>query len=462
MNHASLLRTYFFIRRKRRAKKRRIRKMAFGVMVDKTTAVYLLILAAYAFASIFILSDVLDSVAEWFTVVEEIGRERFWFILTILPIRYVNQAFTKPGVTFSSSEFQLSLLPYKRKSIWLMSALLQWGRQLVILGVTAVAIIYLTGLSFQLVFSYAGLLMFYNVIMTIPQWKLFQMHIVWKIGTVVLLIIVNGVGVLTHPAVTGVLLLGVILGLNILWTERLFKNIDWKRVTESSDFAIWSMMIVDRASGVKMKQNRLYNIFDKVKLLKRPLDYKGLSICRRIWLLYLGKNYQLLLQLIGALLVLMFFTLYLGKVYFHIGAALAIYMYTQSARALFIDRFHHDIVQILPWPVKYYKKAFLEWMLYLSIPFVLPISLYAMLYGSLWLPVTLLLYGTVFVLSFEITLKKAISIVAKHRTDHRGEEFVMALGLICVGATGYLPILSLSFMLFGWLLHSRYTKVVAT
>ncbi|WP_217587362.1 hypothetical protein [Lentibacillus saliphilus] len=452
---ASLHKAYTFIRRQRMRKKIKLYKMALGVFIDKTIATYLLLIGGYTFVSVFILGDFQETFHDTFVFVEQFGQERFWLILTILPIRYVNQAFTKPGVIFSSSEFQLAMLPYKRLKIWLYSAVVKWLSQLVILSVVGAFIIWLTTLPAMLVLAYIGLIMLYNIIMTIPQWKLYQKHLIIKIGAVILVGIVNMIGVLTQPVLVGVLLLSVILVLNIIWGRKLLADVDWKKVTEAGDFAIWSMLLVNRASGITMKQDRLYSIFEKIKLFKEPFLYGGRAIYRRLWILYLGKNYQLLLQLLGAVIALMFVALYLGDVYFHIGVAISIYVYTQSAVAFFTRRFHVDIVQILPWALNDYKDAFKEWMLYISIPLFIPISAYAVSNWSFWIPLIFLLYGSVFLLSLEIVLAKTVSLVAKERVNHFGNEMLLLVALICLAVIGYVPVVTFSFVVFLWVYFKK-------
>ena len=102
---------YQLIKRNRRRRKKKMYQLAFGVLVDRTTAFYLLLLGGYIIVGFFIVGDFINDYYEQFMMIEEFAASRFWLILTILPLRYLNQSFSKPGVMFSSSEYQLSLLP---------------------------------------------------------------------------------------------------------------------------------------------------------------------------------------------------------------------------------------------------------------------------------------------------------------------------------------------------------------
>src|SRR5699024_12599354 len=98
IRHAPLRQAMSLIKKNRRKRKIDIHKMAFGLMVDKTTAVYLLIIVGYIFISMFIVGDFINDYYDQFIMVETQMQKRIWTIFTILPIAYVIQSFSRPAI----------------------------------------------------------------------------------------------------------------------------------------------------------------------------------------------------------------------------------------------------------------------------------------------------------------------------------------------------------------------------
>src|SRR5690625_1456703 len=231
---------YQLIKRNRFRRKKRMYQLAFSVMVDRTTAFYLLLLCGYFLVSLFIVGDFINDYHEQFIMIEEVAASRFWLILTILPLRYLNQSFSKPGVIFSSSEYQLSLLPYSRSKIWLRSTLEKWLKLALIYTIIGCLIILITPISISLLLKYILLFICFDVLMTVPQWKLYQQRTFIKIAWLCLMLMINFIGVLlsfyTDMPIVGIIFIGLLIMLNILLKDKLFKNVNWNKVTEISDF----------------------------------------------------------------------------------------------------------------------------------------------------------------------------------------------------------------------------------
>ncbi|ASK61267.1 hypothetical protein CFK37_03265 [Virgibacillus phasianinus] len=77
---------------------------------------------------------------------------------------------------------------------------------------------------------------------------------------------------------------------------------------------------------------------------------------------------------------------FISNLVFHIGVALAIYIYATVAAILFSDRFLSDILEILPWDLTGYKHSFMKWTGYGSIPLFIPIIIQEIINFSLWTP----------------------------------------------------------------------------
>ena len=232
---APLHQAYQFIRRNRFLRKKKMYQLALHVMVDRTTFFYLLVIGGYVFVSFFMIGDFINDYQEQFMFIEEVASTQFWLFLTILPIRYLNQSFSQPGVIFSSSEYQLSLLPYSRNKIWFKSVLRKWIKHFLIYIVIGTLIIFITPLSFSLVLRYMFLFICFDVLMTIPQWKLYQQRTFIKIVWLCLMLLTNVIGVFlslyTDIPIVGLLVIGLLIVINIRLQNKLFDHVNWNKVT---------------------------------------------------------------------------------------------------------------------------------------------------------------------------------------------------------------------------------------
>ena len=109
---------------------------------------------------------------------------------------------------------------------------------------------------------------------------------------------------------------------------------------------------------------------------KKPFKYNEKSIYKRLWRNYLGKNFQTIFQLIGALFIFIFVFSFVEGLIFHIVLAASIHMYTSILRSFFVGRFHTDIVQVLPWDLIGYKRVFFKWAIIGSVILLVPLSVF--------------------------------------------------------------------------------------
>src|SRR5690625_3008538 len=130
MRQAPLRKTMSLIKKERFRRKWDIHKLALGVMIDKTTAIYLSVLLGYVLIGMFIFGDFIGDYHDQFIMIETQLRKRIWFIATLLPIAYIIQSFSRPGIVFSKTEYRLSLLPYSKEGIWILCAAEKWLKKL--------------------------------------------------------------------------------------------------------------------------------------------------------------------------------------------------------------------------------------------------------------------------------------------------------------------------------------------
>lgn len=450
---------YRLIKKNRFLRKKKMYQLALSVMVDRTTAFYLLIICGYVFVSLFIVGDFISDYQNQFSMIEEIAETRFWLFLTILPIRYLNQSFSNPGVMFSSSEYQLSLLPYSREKIWLKSVLEKWMKLVLIYIIIGSLIIVITPISISLVLKYMLLFICFDILMKIPQWKLYQQRTFIKIVWLCLMLVINGFNFLlslyTNVPVVGYLSIVLIILINMRLWNSLFKNIDWNKVTERSDFKLWNMWLISKASDIKITRQKKYSMFQKIGVGKKPFMYREQNIYNRLWLHYLGKNIGLFIQAVGALFAMLIVFLFLNELIFYVGLVIAIYVYATVLAILFRSQFDSSLVRVLPWNLPVYKQSYFKWVVAGGLTLLVPVIIYLAMNISMWIPFQLLFYCSVFLYIYDVKIDKAIILLGKRPIQ---TDLYEAIGILLLGGvfiTLKYPIISLCFIFVIFLIIRR-------
>jgi len=447
INKPPLLSTYFFMKKSRIRKKGKIYKQAIGVMIDPVIAIYLVLIGSYAIVSSFFISgDLINDHHDNFIFIEAQATSRFWLILTILPLRYMLQSFSNPGVIFSSSEYQLGMLPFAKDKIWLVSAVEKWLKQIILYLVIGSIVVLVTPISSMLVFTYISLLLTMDIIMTIPQWKLFQMRFLPKIGWISVVLVINFIGILTVSPVAGLAMVGILLIINLRLFRTLFQHMHWGRVIEVSDYQIWNMPLIGRASKIKFKKQKKYSIFQNTTAKKKPFNYTEKSIQHRLWKIYLGKNTELIFPIMFVLFLMLFILPFVNQWAPYLGIAIAIHVYTSVAASFYMDRFRADIISVLPWDLPRYKQSFLKWTTYGGLILLIPICIFLGMTNSLWSLVQLLFFCSTFLYVYHVRLNKTMTLLAKKPISFAGYEWTGYLMLVLVFFSGMYPAISLSFI----------------
>lgn len=422
-------------------------KLAFSVVVDKTTAIYLLLIGGYLFASFFILGDFVNEHYDFFMMIEEQAEKRLWLIVTILPIRYVTQSFRMPGIVFSSSEYKLSLLPYEREKIWLACVFAKWRKTFVFSLLVALIVILMTPISMVLVIKYIALFVLIDLLMTIPQWKLYQAKIWEKTGWLLLMFIINTLGFFTNSVVIGLVFIGSLTIFNYLMKRDLFKDVNWSKVTEISDFQQWNLPILSKISEVEIKREKRYSIFQNLKSRKKPFEYTEDAIHHRLWFTYLGHNIQPIFQIMGALFLMLFVFLFINEYLFQIGLVVSIHIYTTALAVFFEGQFQSTMLQALPWNLPRYKETYSKWALFGSMILLIPISVFIGTHATLWTPLQLLFYGSTFFFIYHVKIDKTVALLAKQHASFDLDESIGWALLIGIIFNLKYPFLSLGFII---------------
>src|SRR5699024_4711310 len=254
--------------------------------------------------------------------------------------------------------------------------------------------------------AYILILFGYDVLFTAPVWKLFQERFYIKLALLAGEAFLSSIVYLLESPFIGLLIPLILIGMHFFLIPTLFHNINWGRVTEVIDFKIWRMFLVSKATQSSYKRNKRHSIFRESKRRKKPFQYTHQSVHHRLWLIYFGKNIGLILQLVGAILLLLSVLAFVSDLYFQIGIAIGIYMYSNISASLYNDRFQSDILRVLPWDLHTYKQTFLKWVLYGAGVLLLPVIIYGVMHWTMWQPVQWVLYGCVFIYMLNVKIDK--------------------------------------------------------
>lgn len=437
------LRAYWLIRRGRFAKKKKVYKQVAGIVFDLTTAIYVAALVGYIGVSLFLTGNISEELAPFFAFVEENASKGYLLLLSVLPIRYIVRSFQHPGILFSTSEYQLGLLPFRREKIWVLILVGKLIKLLLFYSSLAALLILVTPISSPLIISYVALFAMYDLVMIVPQWKLFQQRFWVKAGWLLLFMLSNLTAAILESEMIGLLQLVLIFLAHIVMLPHLFKGINWERVTEISDYYIWNTLVVSTVSKTKFKKKKTYSILQNSARRKRSFATK-FSIYHRLWQLYFVKNIGVIAQVIGAILLMLVAFQFLEEWIYYIGMAIAIHVYTALCANLFQNRFHADVVEVLPWDLPMYKRTYFKWMAMGGGLLFLPILLYFIMHWDVWAPFQLVLVISVLLYTYHVKMDKTIILLAKKSESLQLREGLSLVFIILVAISHMLPVISLT------------------
>src|SRR5699024_8828969 len=138
-------------------------------------------------------------------------------------------------------------------------------------SMSAGLLVYLaTSIQFSLICMYVLLLVIINILMTMPQWILFQHHLLVRITCLIMAIVINIVnGFLQSPYITLILLL-LLGGSQAVFYRLLFKKIDLDRTVAAGDYMIWNMVLLSHITKVQFKRDKQSSFLQKLSFWKRP------------------------------------------------------------------------------------------------------------------------------------------------------------------------------------------------
>src|SRR5699024_2733678 len=247
---------YLFLKRNRLKKKGKFYKQVFLLSFDLTSLFYALLVVGYVFVAIFLEENVQGFFHHLIGLIEGFSANRLWQIITALPLIYLFRAFQQPGVLFTTAEHTLTVLPHTVRQVWTMAAAERWLKAFVAIVVAGTFYYIFSPTSWPLILAYVIILTGINMLMTIPEWKFFQLHLFLKMLIVFGLLLLNTMHFVIDSAAVGIIAIVLLVMINLLLLPRVFEKIDWKKVTAACDFKLWNMLIVSQATKIKFRKER--------------------------------------------------------------------------------------------------------------------------------------------------------------------------------------------------------------
>src|SRR5699024_1962662 len=365
-------------------------------------------------------------------LIEGFSANRLWQIITALPLIYLFRAFQQPGVLFTTAEHTLTVLPHTVRQVWTMAAAERWLKAFVAIVVAGTFYYIFSPTSWPLILAYVIILTGINMLMTIPEWKFFQLHLFLKMLIVFGLLLLNTMHFVIDSAAVGIIAIVLLVMVNLLLLPRVFEKIDWKKVTAACDFKLWNMLIVSQATKIKFRKERQYSMWQRMFFWKKPFPYRKASAYHRLWHVYLENKFGILFRLLGALFLLLAVFVFLKQELFFLAAAIAIHVSTTFLASLFLDRLQADIVQVLPWDVDLFKKTFLRWAYAGSSPLLISLIIYSAMNVGIWTLFQWIAIISSFVFLLHAKLQKNVAEWNKEREQKWGMEPVGYVLLVMV------------------------------
>jgi len=369
---------YSFLLKNRLHKKRKIYKQLLRLSLDVTVIIYTVIMVGYIVAAIIMEGTIWQRIDDIIVQLDAFLYERISILITVLPFIHLIRAYKQPGVIFSRAEYVLTILPHERRRVWLIVAMQRWLKAFVFYSFFG-AIFYLLSPTMTLLYIAKYVFMFIgiNMLMTIPEWKFFQLHIFKKMMITFGVIILNVCTIFLPSLWTVILIFCLLITYNLFASSRLFHHVDWMEVTSASDYKLWNMRIVSQATKIKFKKERQYSIWQRLNFWKKPFPFNKQAAYNRLWHVYIEKNVGVVLQVIGALIIMLLFLSFVNETIFLFGVALTIHIYTSLIASMLNDRFTTDIVEVLPWDIDAFKETLIGWALVPTIIFIIPFAVFA-------------------------------------------------------------------------------------
>lgn len=433
---------YRTIKQRRFRKKLHIYKQVYAMSFDKTILIYLLVFLGYIGTAAFISGNFTNPVRNGFAFIEELGTTNFLAITSIYPIRYIFQSMRKPGITISSSEYQLTILPFRLREIWNVIVVEKWIKRIAV-GLVFFLILLFTPLPNTLTATYIFTILLIDIAMTAPLWRLYQRHSLMKLLTFIGGLVVVGLLLYIHPILASVVVVLGIFMWNISAWKNLLRDVGWAKVVEGSDYKVWKMPLISSITKVPFKREKRVYVLQKIPFRRKKFVDDASAIHHRLWHSYMIKNIRVLFKMIGILLVFLSAMIFVNSFIFYVSIAISVHIFTKMSASLFYDRFKSDILEVLPWNLRMFRQTFLRWNVYGGIFLIVPVLIYYGLHVTWWVPIQIVFIISVSVYALHNELERASVLLARDKKEFFIEDALVLIGLVAIVFSGTYPMVSL-------------------
>jgi hypothetical protein len=439
-----LIQTLRWLRGKRLRKKVKLYKEIFEWVMDITIAIYLI---AFLFICLLAFKNWITEFNPATYVTMFLKEEWLFTIFTALLIRAFVSSTRNPGVYITSAEYQLSLLPFSRKHIWLFCLTERFIK--ITIKCLLVFLLLLSVIPGQLAFLIQLILSVWlaNITGVVIQWKLFQIKGLKKflliLCGVILLISVRQIIVWGYIPASSTLYVTFfclfLLSLFLLIRAPL-QGVDWTTVVSFGDVKVWNMFLVQQFTKVAIKPPRKFQLFQKLlqgPRARRPFPYHLAVISRRLWRPFLRDNLNVILQTIGAILVLIVGLGFQGEILLGLALAIGVFVLNQIVGALFTFQFNQPIMYALPWDFNAWFESFKKW--YLPIFIIFWISSIAMMYihnlSVLIIIASVLFYSFWLKVDLELSIEMKLNYLIKQEWRNGSKFVIRIIGFLLTTAS---------------------------
>ncbi|UOQ84266.1 hypothetical protein [Gracilibacillus salinarum] len=356
-----------FLKRNRRNKKAKLYKMAFGVAFDWTISIYC---GLFAILLLFIAFDEMRQITPAFTDIETAIDPMLPLVLIGVTLSKLAMAFQNAGMKITSAEWKLTALPFSIKDIWNITIRGVIRKYCLLLLILLLLLVPTPFSSLFLVKWFSAVLMVF-VLSILPQWCIFQLTILKKIGIYSLAVMFLGILRISylffdfHVPFT-VLIILLLAGANLwLWPKRI-KSVNWPQVVEKSDEKEWNMFFVRKMSGMdqiddKPRKNNVISTILTSRRNRSPVPYaKPEKLIRQFWRKTIISQITIVMYLLGCIMIAMFVLSLDYDILQGIGVMVSVFIFIKTMQSLFglifIDKLFHSI----PWRLDVIKAAFVQ------------------------------------------------------------------------------------------------------
>lgn len=445
-----MFKAYLFIKNKRLRKKINLYKVFLSITLDATSIFYVTVLLGYSLFAFIQIGEAPAFIQETLNFISNVlvDYHLLLSVVVFLPVYFIVQSFQRPGIIFSSAEFLLSILPHKRSQLWMLSLIEKIMKLFLIISFVAAIIYIVTPIPLSTIIIYIFILLIIVTGMTIIQWKLFQVHIWWRVMVIIFLGLMAGMYSISENKFVLAMYLIILITLFYVSLRNLFTAVDWKRVIASSDFLIWNMRFISQATKIKFKKDAQPSLWYRLKDWKKKFPYEKDFAYHRLWYIYVEKQIGMILQVTGALFLLLSVGSYFREFYFVMIIAVAIHIQTNLLVSIFKDRLNTDIVTLLPWDIRRFHQTFIGWAILISVLLLAPAGIYAVYhFGGLFIIYLLFICGAFYNLLHIKLRKYAHELDKRHDYSSTSETIGYFLLLILIISAIYPYLLIIGYLI---------------